>query len=68
MIDLSKRRYRTISIIEKYKSFYGCDRGENYILTTSSILNFIWNAWSEFWRAYWIVCVGEGINFEKKKI
>lgn len=66
MIDLAKKRSRLLIIIEKYKGLYRYSTKEEQFLISSSLLNFIWNSWSSFWRDYWIVYTTGGIDIAKK--
>lgn len=68
MIDLSKRRYRTICVIEKYRQLYRYSSKEEQLLVSSSVLNFIWNAWSMFWRAYWNVYIAGGYDLTRARV
>lgn len=68
MINLKKKRDRLLDIIDKNKDLYSHSNKKEQLIISSSLLNIIWNSWSDFWRNYWIVYITGGLSISESKI
>ena len=68
MRDLANKRMRILNVLQKYACYYQYNNREEKLLITSSVMNFLWNQWNNFWRDYWLAHVTGGIYLDRSNI
>jgi hypothetical protein len=72
MYNVRKKYVKLISAFDKGVDFLkeknlSANPKEEYLFR-SGIINYIWQSWNQFWRAYWLAEIIGGIDIHNKKV
>ena len=68
MRHLSHKKDRFLSVSDSYSSLFNYSNPKEQLLTSSAVMNFIWNNWNNFWRDFWLAYVSGGYDLRDNKI